>query len=142
MRIALASQNRRSLTAHAGKCRHFFLVDTTTPGMAQSLELSPAQVLHVWPGEGPHPLEGIELLVAASIGSGVVEKLSRRGIRALATPERELSRIVEKLLDNSLPITPIRTEADARSQPGACLPILQSGAQQAILGGNHWSASH
>lgn len=142
MKIALASQNRRSLTAHAGKCRHFFIVDTTTPGMARSVELSPSQVLHVWSGEGAHPLEGIELLLAASIGTGVVEKLSRRGIRALATPERELSRVVEKLVDGSLPITPIRTEPDARSQPGTCLPQSQSGALQAILGGSRWSASH
>lgn len=142
MKIALASQNRRSLTAHAGKCRHFFIVDTDRPDILQSRELPLSQVLHVWSGEGTHFLEGIELLVAASIGSGVVEKLSRRGIRALATPERELSRIVEKLIDNSLPTIPIRTEADARSQPGACLPKQQSGALQAILGGNRWSASH
>ncbi len=141
MKIAIASQNRRSLTAHAGKCRHFFVVDTAAGGEPRSVNLSPAESLAVWSGEGAHPLADVDVLVAATLGSGVAAKLARRGVRAIATPEREPARIVAGLLDGSLPLDTIRTEADARSQPGRCLPKAPAApASSVILGG--WSAKH
>lgn len=141
MKIALASQNRRTLTAHAGKCRHFFVVDTAAEGAPQSVNLSPAESLSVWSGEGAHPLADVDVLVAATLGSGVAAKLARRGIQVVATPEREPARIVAGLLDGSLPREAIRTEADARSQPGSCLPDRpESPASKLILGG--WSSKH
>lgn len=141
MKIALASQNRRSLTAHAGKCRHFFVFDTETGGAPVSVNLSPAQVLHNWTGEGAHPLDGVNTLIAASVGTGVAVKLTRRGLRVLASSERDLLRVLERLADGSLPLEPLRSEADARSRPGECLPQtkpVSSPAMQAILGGNRW----
>lgn len=143
MRIALASQNRRTLTAHAGKCRHFFIVDTSCPGETASVNLAPAELLHNWSGNGPHPLDGVDTLIAATVGTGVAVKLARRGMRVLATPERDLTRVVERLMDNSLPVEAIRSEPDARSRPGECLPRAaapaDSSALGAILGGNAWS---
>lgn len=143
MRIALASQNRRTLTAHAGKCRHFFIVDSARPGETSSVNLAPAELLHNWSGNGPHPLDGVDTLIAATVGTGVAVKLARRGMRVLATPERDLARVVERLMDNSLPVEAIRSEPDARSRPGECLPKtaapVASGALGAILGGNVWS---
>ena len=147
MKIALASQNRRTLTAHAGKCRHFFIVDTdNTAAAPASVNLAPGELLHNWSGDGPHPLDGIDALIAATVGTGVAVKLSKRGLRVLATPERDLQRVVERLLDNSLPIDPFRSEPDARSRPGECLPKVAaptapaaSGALGAILGGNAWA---
>lgn len=144
MRIALASQNRRTLTAHAGKCRHFFIVDTdNTAAAPASVNLAPAELLHNWSGNGPHPLDGVDTLIAATVGTGVAVKLARRGMRVLATPERDLARVVERLMDNSLPVEAIRSEPDARSRPGECLPRAAtpaaSGALGAILGGNAWS---
>ncbi len=121
MRIALASQNRQTLTAHAGRCRHFFVIDTADGQELRSVPLAPAELLSVWQGEGAHPLAGVEVLVAGSIGQGVVEKLARRGIRALATAERDLWQVVRQLVDAKLPLRAVRTQGDARSQPGQCL---------------------
>lgn len=139
MKIALASQNLRSLTAHAGKCRHFFIVDSVRPTEAVSVNLAPSELLHNWSGNGPHPLVGVDTLIAATVGTGVAVKLARRGMRVLATSERDLARVVERLADNSLPVEPIRSEADARSTPGSCL--LQTPAshtRSAILGSGPW----
>lgn len=146
MKIALASQNRRTLSPHAGKCRHFFVFDTNSTELPVSIQLSPSHVLSVWSGEGPHPLAEMDVLAALTVGTGVAVKLSKRGVRVLATPERDLQRVVQGLLDNSLPTEPFRSEPDARSRPGECLPKLAapptppaSGAIGAILGGNAWS---
>jgi predicted Fe-Mo cluster-binding NifX family protein len=122
MRVALASQNRRTLTAHAGKCTHFFVFDLTQPELApESVALSPIQSLANWAGESPHPLEGINSLIAASVGCGVAHKLARHGIHAFATSERDLEKVIAAFIDGSLPVEALRTEADARSRPGACL---------------------
>ena len=143
MKIALASQNRRTLTAHAGKCRHFFIHDTAGSAAPASVNLAPGELLHNWSGEGPHPLDGVDVLIAATIGTGVAVKLTKRGMRVLATPERDLQRVVQRLLDNSLPTEPFRSEPDARSRPGECLPKpaapARPGALGAILGGNAWT---
>lgn len=139
MKIAIASQNRRTLTAHAGKCLHFFVVDTAAAGARESVCLSPGQSLHVWSGKGEHPLGGVDVVVAASLGQGVASKLQSRGIRALATSERDPESIIAGVLDGTLPLQAVRTEADARSRPGSC---LASAATQSIISGNAWSGSH
>lgn len=123
MKIALASQNRHSITAHAGKCRHFFIVDTEERGTRKSVELGLSQILRIWQGEGPHPLDGVDVLIAGSIGFGVVEKLAQRGIRALATRECDLDQIVVRFLAGTLPVEATRTEANERSRPGICLGL-------------------
>jgi len=122
MKIAIASQNRRSVTAHVGRCRHFFIFDmdqapTQSPG---SLDLGPEQVLHVWQ-DGAHPLDGVSTVIAGSIGQGVADKLAHRGIHVLATPERDLGRVVDQFLDGTLPIMPIREEIEGKDRPGECL---------------------
>lgn len=129
MKVALASQNRRSLTPHAGKCRHFFIVDTQSDRAPQSVELDQQETLHAWPGDTGHPLDSVDVLLACTVGVGVATKLARHGIRVLATPERDLAHILDALADNTLPLSPIRSTADARSQPGACVAEKQTPAQ-------------
>lgn len=122
MKIAIASQNHRSVTAHVGRCRHFFIFDMDqepikSPG---SLDLDPEQVLHVWQ-EGKHPLDGVSTVIAGSVGQGVADKLAQRGIHVLATPERDLGRVVDQFLDGTLPIMPIREAVEDNDQPAGCL---------------------
>lgn len=142
MKIALASQNRRTLTAHAGKCCHFFVHDSATPGSLQTVLLSPAQSLRQWDGRGGHPLAGVDVVIGATVGQGVVEKLARLGVRALATPERDLQRVIAGLADGSLPLTEARDEPDARSRPGECCPPAAASPLKNLLlsgAGGPWS---
>ena len=132
MKIALASQNGRSLTGHAGKCRHFFIYDSES-GAAQSLHLAPGQSLHDWPGHSPHSLAGVDAVVAASVGIGVAGKLRHCGVQVLATPERDLARVVAQLVAEKLPQSDIRTHPDGRSQPGACWALLGVQGSHAAL---------
>lgn len=120
MKIAIASQNQRTVTAHAGRCRHFFIYDTERDSPPESLFLDADQTLASWHG-GTHALEAVVTLIAGSAGNGVAEKLACRGVHLLATSERDASRAYAGFLDGTLPILPIRTEMAGRSIPGQCV---------------------
>jgi len=139
MKIAITSQNRRQLTAHAGKCSHFYVYDTDANSPPASIVLSPSESLHNWSGQAPHPLKHIDVLISGSIGTGVAQKLAQLGIRTLVTSERDPARVLEQFLDGSLPVGPIRSESDARSTPGSCLPQPLI-ASSLILG--NWHTPH
>lgn len=137
MKIAMASQNRRSLTAHAGKCTHFQVHDTEAPECPAIVLLSPAQSLRQWDGRCAHPLTEVDVVIGATVGKGVVDKLARFGVRALATPERDLQRVIAGMRDGTLPLTEARDEPDARSNPGeCCAPAPAAALRGLLLGGN------
>ena len=87
MKIALTSQNRRDLTAHAGRCRHFVVYDTHSPQLpVQWLQLPLAGTLHEADPVADHPLAGIDVLITAGAGDCLRQRLARAGIRlAIAT---------------------------------------------------------
>ncbi len=83
--IAVASQNRRSVTGHAGRGRRFRVFDASTGGFVSDIELTPEQVLHnTSPGAG-HPLGGISVVIAAGMGPGLARRLQRAGIACYAS---------------------------------------------------------
>jgi len=91
MKIAVTSQDRNTITAHAGMCRRFWIydVDGQQAGAKALLELSKEQSLHESHGAGPHPLDAVNVLIAGGMGSGLADRLARRGIRALVTSETD-----------------------------------------------------
>ena len=81
MKIAVSSQNFRTITAHAGKSRRFLLFDATTPCSPQEcerIELAAEMVFHNFRG-GPHPLDGVAAILTASAGGGFVARMAARG---------------------------------------------------------------
>ncbi len=103
--IALTSQNRREITAHAGQCRNFYiyLVEGDHIGAARLLELPAGASLHDAAADQPHALDGVDLLISASMGDGLRRKLASRGIRTLLTSERNPLRAVQRYLAGDLP---------------------------------------
>ncbi len=90
MKIAVTSQDRKTVTAHAGMCRRFWIYavdDGQQTGAKTLLELSKEQSLHESHGTGPHPLDAVDVLIAGGMGSGLADRLARQGIRALVTAE-------------------------------------------------------
>ena len=66
MTIAVSSQNRKTVTAHAGKCRRFWLyrvVDTEVRDK-RLIELAASETFHEHHDAGVHPLNGINVLIA------------------------------------------------------------------------------
>ena len=89
MKVAITSQNRKTVSSHAGKCCHFFLFDTekdmTQP--EQSIILSPQQMFrHHWLNEA-HPLMIADVLITGSIGENLFKQWQQAGKKVYVTAE-------------------------------------------------------
>ncbi|EXJ15140.1 NifB/NifX family molybdenum-iron cluster-binding protein [Imhoffiella purpurea] len=89
MRIAVTSQNFRTITGHAGKTRRFLILEAdgrSEPVEIDRLDLPPDMSMHEYQG-GNHPLFelGLDAVITQSAGRGFIERLSRQGIRVHAT---------------------------------------------------------
>ncbi|MGA8055768.1 MAG: NifB/NifX family molybdenum-iron cluster-binding protein [Burkholderiales bacterium] len=108
MKIAVTSQNREAVTAHAGKCRKFWIYDVEGKQVKRKtlLELPKEQSLHASDGESPHPLDGVHVLISGGMGGGLADRLARRGISALVTSEPNPDWAVAAYIDGRLETLP------------------------------------
>ncbi|WP_029009181.1 NifB/NifX family molybdenum-iron cluster-binding protein [Azospirillum halopraeferens] len=105
MKFAVASQNFRTITAHAGKTRRFVLYDAepgTPPVETGRLDLPKEMAFHGFAG-GPHPLDAVDVVIAGSAGPGFVARLRERGVVTVATAETDPLTAVAAYLDGTLP---------------------------------------
>ena len=107
MRIAVASQNRRAITDHTGRCRRFWIyrVEQDQVQDKELLELAKEQSFHETPGQAPHPLDGVDVLISGGMGSNLERRLANRGIRGLVTTETDPDHAGTAWLAGTLPIT-------------------------------------
>lgn len=109
MQIAVTSQNRKTITEHAGKCRKFWIYDIEKGEVAEKrlIELPMAQSFHASHHELAEPLADINVLITASMGAGLHQRLKQNGILPVVTlednPDAAVSAFLENRLDN-LPI--------------------------------------
>lgn len=89
LRIAVCSQNRKTVTEHAGKCRKFWIYEVKQGQVIGKtlLELSIEQSFHASPVGQVHPLDVVNILISAGMGSGLQHRLQQRGIRGVVTTE-------------------------------------------------------
>lgn len=108
MKIAVTSQNRRTITEHAGKCRKFWIYDTEWGQIAGKtlLELPIEQSFHESSPHEPHPLDAVQVLIAGSMGPGLSRRLAAKGITALTTPETDPDQAVVAYLRGALAVVP------------------------------------
>ncbi len=104
MKIAVTSQNRRTITEHAGKCRKFWVYDIDQGQTISKtlLELPLEQSFHESSPHEPHPLDGVQVLIAASMGPGLSQRLSAKGIMALMTSETDPDQAVAAYVQGTL----------------------------------------
>ncbi|ABD87482.1 NifB/NifX family molybdenum-iron cluster-binding protein [Rhodopseudomonas palustris] len=105
MLIAVASQNFWTVTAHAGKsCR--FLVFKVAPCRAplevERLDLPKQLSIHAFKGDGPHPLDAVDVVIAGSVGTGFASRMAARGVRAVATAEINPALAVARFMAGTL----------------------------------------
>ncbi|MGO8953639.1 MAG: NifB/NifX family molybdenum-iron cluster-binding protein [Rhodomicrobium sp.] len=117
MKIAIATKDCLTVSGHAGQVRCWLLYDLA-PGQACEplpapvrVELAKEEVLHHFRGDAPHPLDGVEIVVAGSAGDGFVRHMEKRGAEVILTgepdPAAALVRIVagEALPDRRFDVT-------------------------------------
>jgi len=111
MKVAVTSQNFRTVTAHAGMTRRFIVYDTAAAaGVAEvsRLDLDRDMAFHGFAG-GPHPVDGVEVLLTGGAGDGFVAKMAARGIRVVQTGQPDPLRAVQELLRGE--VTPPKPDA-------------------------------
>ena len=116
MTIAVATRDDGEVSGHAGKARHWLLFDCRPgEGVPEPARvcLEKEQLFHYFDDNAPHPLDGVELVVAGGAGDGFVRHLAKRGTAVLLTgetdPRAALARILagEALPDPRFDVTRI-----------------------------------
>ena len=110
MKIAIATKdNCTTVSGHAGQTRDWLVFDCE-PGQPipepQLVQLSKEQLPHHFQDDGPHPLHGVEIFVAASAGDGYVRHMAKWGAQVLLTGEADPLAALKKILNGeALPET-------------------------------------
>ena len=106
MKVAIASQNKKSITDHAGRCRKFWLFDIENKAIVdqQLLELSKEQAFHGFSHDSAHPLDQVDMLIAGGMGKGFVSKMAKRNIQAVATTLQDPEQAARAIAAGVLPI--------------------------------------
>lgn len=104
MKIAVTSQNRKTITGHAGKCRRFWIFSVENNALVgkELLELAKEQVFHESPKHEPHPLDGIQVFITAGMGQGMVSRLIGKKVLGLITDETDPDKAVSLYLQGAL----------------------------------------
>ena len=85
--VALTMQNKREITDHAGKCRHFLLVhfDQGKEVERSWVKLSLDETFSQWGAPLPPGLQNIDALITRGAGPGLQLRLAAQKVRALIT---------------------------------------------------------
>lgn len=99
MKIAVTSQNLRTITGHAGKGRRFLIYEAKGERFVRTgeLDLPKEMAMHGYPAGEPHPLDEMDALVTASCGGGFVSRMSDRDVQVFVTEEKDPSVAVGRL---------------------------------------------
>jgi predicted Fe-Mo cluster-binding NifX family protein len=94
MRVAITSQNFRTITGHAGKTRRFLVYEVAgggEPKEVERLDLPQGMALHDYHGDD-HPLYGLglDVIITGGAGQGFVQRMARFGIQVLPTAETDI----------------------------------------------------
>lgn len=117
MKIAVPTADWTTIGGHAGKARCWLLYDLIEQRAGAPLpppariELAKEQLPHYFKDDGPHPLDGVEIVLAGSAGDGFIRHMKKRGADVLLTGETDpgaaLARLIrgEALPDRRFDIT-------------------------------------
>ncbi len=92
MKIAVASQNFRTVTPHAGKTRRWLVFEMekgADPVETGRLDLPREMALHDYGGTAPHPVFDMDAILVGSCGAGFPARMARHGVRVAATEETD-----------------------------------------------------
>ena len=117
MKVAIPTKEWKEVSGHAGQARQWLVYDLVghSPDKAlpepTRLTLTKEQLPHYFKDDGPHPLDGGEIVLAGSAGDGFIRHMKTRGADVLLTGETDpataLTHIVagEALPDQRFDIT-------------------------------------
>lgn len=92
MKIAVTSQNFRTVTGHAGRARRFLIYDVPPgrePALVERLDLPRELAMHEFHAAGPHPIDGVDVILSEGFGEGFARRMAKRGIIAATTDKTD-----------------------------------------------------
>jgi predicted Fe-Mo cluster-binding NifX family protein len=104
MKIAVASQDFSTVSLHAGKTSRFILFDAVPGGVpleTGKLDLPEEMTMHAFAG-GVHPLDSVDVLIAASAGPGFIAKMQERGVKVVTTTQSDPMHAVADFVSGTL----------------------------------------
>lgn len=107
MKIAVTSQNRKTVTDHAGRCRKFWIYQTDYAEVVDKLLVEvPAE--DSFQHAIPVPLQDINVLITGGLAAPLRDFLLQHSIQAVATQETDPDRAVREWLNGALEEMPPR----------------------------------
>jgi len=108
MKIAVASQNRKEITGHTGRCRKFWIYQIQNDAIVakELLELPKEQSFHESSPMERSPLDDVQVLIAGDMGTGLARRLQQKNIWALITKEGSPDQAVKDFLKGILKTEP------------------------------------
>lgn len=112
MKIAVASQNQKTISGHAGKASRFYIysVDEAAREIAgrELINLAKEDILHTrfHESDNPwaaHPIYEVDILITGGAGMGFVNRLASQSTQVIITPETDPDEAVKQLLAGTLP---------------------------------------
>ena len=85
MKIGVATKDWDAVSGHAGQTRCWLIYDLANHRLGQTLpqptriELTKEQLFHHFKDDGPHPLDGVEIIISGSAGDGFIRHMQKRG---------------------------------------------------------------
>ena len=102
MKVAIATHKAWSqVSGHAGQAREWLLFDCQSDQPMpepQRITLTKEQLPHHFKDDGPHPLHGVDLLIAGSAGDGFLRHMAGWGAQVLLTGETDPRAALQKVL--------------------------------------------
>ncbi len=92
MRIAVGTQDFRSIATHGGRTRRFLVYEAEAgrdPVEVKRIELAEDEVLHLAGDGRPHPIDEVAVVITGSSGQGFIKHMRRRGIEPVTTTETD-----------------------------------------------------
>lgn len=104
--VAISSQNKKTITGHAGKCYHFYIYTIDEDGQytKESLTLEKGNSLHdvLHATMQSHPIFDVDILLTQSIGPGAIQKLAAKKVSAHNILETDPDTAIQKLIEGTL----------------------------------------
>ena len=107
--IAVSSQNKRTVSAHAGTCRNYYIyeIEDNIVISKNLLELNKEETLkytfHEDTSESPkNKLFAVNIILTGGIGSGATAKLATRNIKAYVIEEKDPDTAVNLIIKGEL----------------------------------------
>lgn len=113
MKIAVASQNRRTISGHAGKVSRFYIytINDKTKDIVdrELLSLSKEDILHNRFHESnnpwaPHPIFDVDLVITGGAGPGFINRLAIQSTEVIITSENDPDAAIRMFFSGSLPL--------------------------------------